>query len=56
MAVVERRAVSWDLAPLPVPAEMLVYTRAEWQALLDAGGRFARTLERETRWWSPGDS
>lgn len=34
----------------PVPAEILVYTRQEWQALLEVGGRFARTLEREARW------
>ncbi len=46
----ERRSLTWDLSPLPVPAELLVYTAAEWQALLEEGGRFARTLERETVW------
>jgi hypothetical protein len=46
----ERRARTWDLATLPVPAEILVYTELEWESLLDRGGRFARTLEREVVW------
>jgi len=46
----ERRAVSWNLDELPVPTEILVYTRAEWQRILDAGGRFARVLQTETMW------
>jgi predicted nucleotidyltransferase len=46
----ERRAVAWDLTTLPVPAEILVYTEAEWQALRERGGRFARTLEHEVVW------
>ena len=46
----ERRSLSWDLSPLPVPAELLVYTSKEWQSLWKEGGRFARTLEQETVW------
>jgi predicted nucleotidyltransferase len=46
----DRRALAWNLTPLPVPAEILVYTEAEWRALLDRGGRFARTLEHEVVW------
>ena len=46
----ERRALSWDLNALPVPAEILVYTEAEWQALMERGGRFARTLSKEAVW------
>ncbi len=46
----ERRALDWDLGPLPVPAEVLVYTQAEWDGLLEAGGRFAREVEREAVW------
>lgn len=46
----ERRALSWDLSSLPVPAELLVYTRAEWERLQEQGGRFARTLQQEARW------
>lgn len=46
----ERRAVAWDLLPLPVPADLLVYTAAEWAALVARDDRFARTLARETTW------
>jgi uncharacterized protein len=46
----ERRALDWDLLELPVPAEILVYTREEWERLRREGGRFARTVEREARW------
>ncbi len=46
----ERRALGWDLSPLPVPAEILVYTQDEWEHLKRQGGRFARTLEHEARW------
>ena len=46
----DRRALAWELTTLPVPAEILVYTEGEWQALVNRGGRFARTLEREVVW------
>ncbi len=46
----ERRSLQWNLNPLPVPAELLVYTVSEWHALLEQGGRFARTLEQEVVW------
>lgn len=46
----ERRALAWDLASLPVPAEILVYTRPEWEKLQQQDGRFIRTLQREARW------
>jgi predicted nucleotidyltransferase len=46
----ERRAVAWDLAALPVPADLLVYTRDEWERLRREGGRFARMLREETMW------
>ncbi len=49
----ERRAVGWDLSSLPVPAEILVYTREEWERLQRQGSRFARTLQREARWLRP---
>ena len=49
----DRRALAWDLTTLPVPAEILVYTEAEWRALVDRGGRFPRTLEREVVWIVP---
>jgi predicted nucleotidyltransferase len=46
----ERRSLSWDLSPLPVPAELLVYTSTEWESLLTEGSRFSHTLEKETVW------
>jgi hypothetical protein len=46
----ERRAIAWDLSSLPVPAEMLIYTEAEWDGLMQVGSRFARMLEQETIW------
>lgn len=47
----ERRALAWGLSSLPVPAEILVYTRDEWQRMDREGGRFARVLRREARWF-----
>jgi uncharacterized protein len=46
----ERRNLSWSLTSLPVPSDLLVYTLAEWESLDKKGGRFARTLSRETVW------
>jgi predicted nucleotidyltransferase len=46
----ERRSLSWPLEALPVPAEILVYTESEWDAVLARGGRFADTLVREVVW------
>ena len=46
----ERRAANWDLARLPVPAEVLVYTAAEWAAMETRGDRFARVLRTESVW------
>lgn len=45
----ERRAAAWDASALPVPADVLVYTLEEWQAL-PKQGRFYQTLIRETVW------
>ncbi len=46
----ERRALDFDATGLPVPAELLVYTQAEWRRLMEEAGRFARTLAAETVW------
>ena len=45
-----RRALTWDLNSLPVPADMVVYTVDEWDRLQERGGRFARMLAQETVW------
>ena len=47
------RALGWSLTSLPVPAEILVYTDAEWCTLLARADRFARTLQEETVWLRP---
>jgi len=44
------RALDWDLLGLPVPAEVVVYTREEWERLCADGGRFARTVAGEAVW------
>ena len=46
----ERRANRWELIGLPVAADLLVYTAEEWRRLVEEGGRFARTIVRETVW------
>jgi hypothetical protein len=46
----ERRGIDWDLTPLPVPADLLVYTEAEWEKLTAVGGRFGRALAEEVVW------
>jgi predicted nucleotidyltransferase len=46
----ERRALSFDLLGLPVPADLLVYTVQEWDRLLAEGGRFARVVAAESVW------
>ena len=46
----ERRGLEWDLTPLPVPAEILVYEEFEWNRLMQSGGRFAKTLAHDTVW------
>jgi len=46
----ERRSLGWDLSTLPVPAEILVYTRKEWRQLTEKGQKFAKTIEVEGIW------
>jgi hypothetical protein len=35
---------------LPVPAEIVIYTREEWERLRREAGRFFRTIDREAVW------
>lgn len=46
----ETRSRDWDLNRLPVPADIVVYTASEWNAMEQEGGRFIRMLQRETVW------
>ncbi len=45
----EKRAVEWDLASLPVPTDLLVYTKEEWDSLKQ-GSRFFATIAAEAVW------
>ena len=47
------RASGFDATSLPVPADVLVYTEPEWDALCAAGRRFAQTVTREADWLFP---
>ena len=49
----ERRNLTWNLSPLPVPTDLLVYTEKEWKKLHERGGKFIRTLDMETVWIYP---
>ena len=44
-----RRPARWDVTKLPVPADLIVYTRAEWHSL-DQHTQMYRTLTGETVW------
>lgn len=44
------RARDWKTEALPVPADLLVYTAEEWEAVRDGAGRFASVLATETVW------
>ena len=52
----ERRSLEWNLNALPVPAEILVYTKREWQALGAQASRFAESLAREVVWVYPPEA
>jgi predicted nucleotidyltransferase len=46
----ERRSLEWETSDLPVPADLAVYTSAEWERLEREGSRFAATVLREAVW------
>ncbi len=45
----ERRGIEWDTTSLPVPVDLLVYTRQEWRSLAQQG-RFAGSSHKEVTW------
>jgi predicted nucleotidyltransferase len=62
VAIVERsdqpfecRSVDWPLEQLPVPADMIVYTSAEFEQVLARNDRFARVLGQEVIWIWPDE-
>jgi len=46
----ERRGLLVDTSSLPVPCDVLVYTEAEFAAILARGDRFAADLRDRTVW------
>lgn len=45
-----QRAVQFNALDLPVPVDLLVYTSAEWKALISESTRFSAVLKNELRW------
>lgn len=45
----EKRSIEWDATKLPVPTDLMVYTKAEWEAL-PKKGKFKKTVEKEAVW------
>lgn len=48
------RPLEWDLLDLPVPAEIVIYTEAEWQKMARENGCFYRMISDEAVWVFPG--
>lgn len=48
-----QRPAAFDTLGLPVPADLLVYTVAEYRDLVKRGDRFARVLRDEVVWLDP---
>ena len=46
----ERRSLEWDLTTLLVPADIIVYSLAEWEKLEQSHTRFFRMLGRDVVW------
>jgi len=40
----ERRGSEWDVEKLPVPSDVLVYTRDEWESLIKQGHFYSRIM------------
>jgi hypothetical protein len=49
----ERRALDYDAAALPVPADLFVYTADEWDRMCAAGG-LPRTVAPDVVWVTAG--
>jgi uncharacterized protein len=49
----ERRPLTWNFDMLPVPTDILIYTKKEWQDMRDKGGKFVDMIEKEAIWLNP---
>jgi predicted nucleotidyltransferase len=45
-----QRSLQWDVMNLPLPVDLLVYTREEWQNLVEQRANFAQSVEKEAVW------
>ncbi len=46
----DQRPAAWDTTTLPVPVDLLIYTSAEWEALIGSRSRFATVARDEILW------
>jgi hypothetical protein len=46
----ERRGLLFDVSFSPVPADLLVYTKDEWNRMTETENRFSQSQERESVW------
>ncbi|PZC53072.1 MULTISPECIES: nucleotidyltransferase family protein [unclassified Mesotoga] len=45
-----KRGIEWDLAMLPVPVDLLIYTLDEWNELNKELSYFIKRLREEVKW------
>ncbi len=45
-----QRGSEWDTTTLPVPVDLLIYTRTEWASLAARKERISRVIQEETVW------
>lgn len=45
-----RRSTEFDLTSLPVPVDVLVYTKEEWESMMAHESRFSHTIHQEAIW------
>jgi len=49
----EKRGLEYDTTVLPVPVDLLVYKKSEWDSLLKKEGGFSEAVRTETIWVYP---
>ncbi len=49
----ERRGIHFDTSSIPVPTELLVYTRDEWEKMKEEKSGFYCTISKEIIWKNP---
>jgi predicted nucleotidyltransferase len=49
----EKRGLEFDTTVLPVPTDLLVYKKSEWDTMLKKEGGFLDSVRKETIWVYP---